>query len=71
MNAVNVTCFGVEHIPKEVRKFIGDKNIITHNDKIQAYSSIIYRYFCIGFIDFKFKETRLLDYTHLFTPNEY
>ena len=71
MNAVNVTCFGVEHIPKEVRKFIGDKNIITNIYKIQACSSIIYGYFCIGFIDFKFKGTRLLDYTHLFTPNEY
>ena len=28
-------------------------------------------YFCIGFIDFMLKGKRLLEYTHLFSPNEY
>ena len=28
-------------------------------------------YFCIGFIDFMFKGKRLLEYTNLFSPNEY
>ena len=28
-------------------------------------------YFCIGFIDFKLKGKRLLDYTNLFSPNNY
>ena len=28
-------------------------------------------YFCIGFIDFMLKGKRLLDYTNLFSPNEY
>ena len=28
-------------------------------------------YFCIGFIDFILKGKSLLDYTNLFSPNEY
>ena len=32
--------FGVEHIPKEIKKLIGNKNIITDIYKIQAYDSI-------------------------------
>ena len=40
--------FGIEHIPKEVKKFIGNRNIITHIYQIQNYDSIICVYFCIG-----------------------
>ena len=29
------------------------------------------RYFCIGFIDFMLKGKSLLDYTNLFSPDEY
>ena len=29
------------------------------------------RHFCIGFIDFILKGQSLLDYTNLFSPNEY
>ena len=29
------------------------------------------RYFCIGFIDFMLKGKSLLDYTNLFSPNDY
>ena len=46
--------FGVEHIPKEIRTFIGNKNIKTNIFGVQAYDSIMCRYFCIGFIDFIF-----------------
>ena len=54
VNAENLTYFdgfGVEHIPNEVRKFIRNKNITTYIHRIQAYDSIMYGYFCIGFID--------------------
>ena len=54
--------FGVEHIPKEIKKFIG--NIITNIFRIQAYDSIMYEYFCIGFIKFMLKGKSLLDYTN-------
>ena len=46
--------FGVEHIPKEIRTFIGNKNIKTNIFGVQAFDSIMCRYFCIGFIDFIF-----------------
>ena len=29
------------------------------------------RYYCIGFIDFMLKSKSLLEYTNLFSPNEY
>ena len=29
------------------------------------------RYFCVGFIDFLLKGKSLLDYTNLFSPNEF
>ena len=38
---------------------------------MQAYDSIICEYFCIGFTDFMLKGKSLLDYTNLFSPNEY
>ena len=44
--------FGVEHIPKEIKKFIKNKNIKTNILRIQAYDSIMRGYFCIGFIGF-------------------
>ena len=43
VNAENVTyfdSFGVEDIPKEIKKFIGNKSIITNIDRIQACDSI-------------------------------
>ena len=54
--------FGAEHIPKEIVKFIGNKNIITNIYRIQAYDSIMCGYFCIGFINFMFNVKSLTDY---------
>ena len=42
---------------------------MTNIYKIQAYSSIMCGYFCIGFIDFMLKGKSLLDYTNLYSPN--
>ena len=44
VNGDNLTYFdyfGVEHIPKEVKKLIGNKNIITNIYKIQAHNSLM------------------------------
>ena len=44
MNAENVTYFyrfGVKHIPKEIRKFTGNKNIATDIYKMQGYNSVM------------------------------
>ena len=56
--------FEVEHIPKEIMKFIGNKNI-TNIFRIQAYDSIKCGYFCIGFINFMFNGNSLINYTSL------
>ena len=63
--------FGVEHIPKEIMKFINRKEIITNIYRIQAYDSIMYGYFCIGFINFMFNGKSLTNYTNLFSPNDF
>ena len=70
-NTIYFDGFGVEHIPKEIRKFIGNKNIITNIHRIQAYDSIMCGYFCIRFMDFMFKCKKLLDYTIFFSPDDY
>ena len=69
VNDNNVTyfgSFGVEHIPKETKKFIGNKNITTNIYRIQAYGSMMCVYFCIGFIDFILKDKNLVVYTIYF-----
>ena len=63
--------FGVEHIPKEIKKFIGHKNIKTNKFRIQADNSIICGYFCIGFIDFMVTGKSLIDFTGLFSPYDF
>ena len=60
--------FGVEHIPKDIKAFIKNRNIKTNIFRIQAYDSIMCRYFCIGFISFLFKGKNLTEYTNLFSP---
>ena len=44
--------FGVEHIPKEIKIFINNKNIKTNVFSIQVNDSIMCGYFCIGFFFF-------------------
>ena len=66
-DAIYCDSFGVEHIPKEVKKFIGNKNTIKNFYRIQTYDSVMCGYFCIGFIDFILKGKSLLDYTNLFS----
>ena len=72
MNNNDVTyfdSFGVEHIPKEIKTFINNKNIKTNIFRIQAYDSVMFGYFCIRFIDFMFKGKTLTEFTNLFSPN--
>ena len=46
---------------KEMKKFIGNKNITTNIYRIQAYDSIMCGYFCIGSIEFMLKGKSLID----------
>ena len=64
--------FGVEHIPREIKKFINRSLSITTNIfRIKAYDSIMCRYFCIGFIDFMLAGKTLTKFTNLFSPNNF
>ena len=71
--------FGVEHISKEIIKFIGRpsssalllKNVMANIFRIRAYDSIMCGYFCIGFINFMHKDKRLTEYTNLFSTNDF
>ena len=63
--------FGVEHIPKEIKKFINNKNITSNIFKMQVYDSVMCGYFCFGFIYFLFKGNSLTDFTNLFSPNNF
>ena len=74
VNAENVTYFDsfeVKHIPKEIRKLIRNKNIVTYIYRIQAYNPIMCGYFCIGFMNLMLKGKILLKYANLFSSNEY
>ena len=62
----NFDSFSVEHITKEIKEFIDNKNIKTNIFRIQAYDSIMCGYFCIGFIDFMLAGKILTEYTNLF-----
>ena len=71
--------FGIEHIPKEINKFIRNDTIKSSSleriksniFRIQAYDSIMCGYFCIEFINYLLKGKTLLDYTNLFYPNDF
>ena len=63
--------FDVELIPKEINKFINNKIIIVNIFRIQAYDLVMCVYFCIGFIDFMFKDNSLTHVIDLFSPNNF
>ena len=74
MNAENATYFDnfrVKNVPKEIRKFIWNKYLITNIYRIQACNSIMCLYFCIRCIDVMLKGQTLLEYTHLLYPIGY
>ena len=70
-NVTYFDSFGVEHIPKEIKNFIGNKNIKANFLRIQAHNSVMCGYFCIGFIDFMLKNKSLTDFTNIFSQNDF
>ena len=63
--------FGVEHIPKEIKILVKNKNIKTNIFRIQAFDSIMCGYFFIGFINFMIREKTLTEYKNLFFPDDF
>ena len=68
-NATYFDSLGIEHFPKEIKKFIKRFAIVTNVFRIQSYDSVMCEYFCIGFIDFMLTGKSLTDFTNLFSPN--
>ena len=64
-NVAYFDSFGVEHIPKEIEKFIGNRNIATSIFRAQAYDSIMCKYICIASIDFMLKGKSLTIYFYV------
>ena len=72
MNAENVTYFvNFPYVPKEIRKLIGNKNVIINIYRIQALDSVMCGWLCIGFIDFMLKAKSLVECTNLFSTKKY
>ena len=65
VNDNNGTYSEIEYIPKEIKKFIGNNNITKNIFRMQAYNSVMYGYFCSGFIDFMLKGKSLTDFTNI------
>ena len=69
--------FGVEHVFKEIEKFIKHKNIKTNifikqiSSKMQAQNSIICECFCIGLINFMFGGKTVINFTSLLSVYDY
>ena len=51
-NATYFDGFLIEYIPKETKKFMGNKNITSNIYRLQVYDSMMCGFFCVGFSDF-------------------
>ena len=57
--------FGAEHIPKELKNFFNNENIIANIFRLQAYDSVMCGHFCIGSIDFMLKRNNLIFFNQI------
>ena len=63
--------FENQYIPQQLFRKIKDKSI-THNIfRTQSDDPIMCRFYCIVFIVYMFAGKTLIDYTNLFSPNDY
>ena len=68
-NRSEIVCFdsfGIEHVPEEIKEFVGNKNIIANIFWVQANNSVMCGYFCIEFIDFMLAGKKFTDFTSIF-----
>ena len=63
--------FGVEHVPKEIKKLVGNKNKKANIFQVQASNSVMCGYFCIGLFDFMLEGKTLTDFTNMFSPHDF
>ena len=63
--------FGVEHVPEEIKEFVGNKNTRANIFRVQANDAVICEYFCIGLIDFMLAGKKVTGCTSLFSPYDF
>ena len=63
--------FSVEHVPEEIKEFIKNKDIKANIFRVQANNSVMYGYFCTGFIDFMLAGKKLTDFTAFLSPYDF
>ena len=61
----------MEYIPLEVLNKIEDKSIAHSIFRIKVNESIMCEFYCITFIEYTLAGETLLDYTNLFSSNDY
>ena len=63
--------FGVEHIPEEIKEFLGNKDIKANIFRVEANDSVMCGYVGLGFIDFILSGKKLTNYSSLFSPHAF
>ena len=69
--AIYFDYFGIEYIPQEILNKIREKSITYNIFRIQDNESVMCGFCCIAFIECMPVGKTLLDYTILFSPNDY
>ena len=59
-----ILSFGVEHIPKEVKKLNSGSNITPNIFRVQVFDSVMCGYFCRQFVDLMLKGKSVTDFTN-------
>ena len=62
--------FGAEHVPEEIKEFVGNENIIANIFRVQANNPVMCGYFCMEFIDFMVAGKKLTGFTNMFSPQD-
>ena len=68
---VYLDSFGVEHVPEEIKEFVGNKNIIANIFQVQANNSVMCGYFRIRFIDFMLAGKNMTDFMSMFSTYDF
>ena len=63
--------FKFEYIPQKVLNKIKDESITQNIFRIQDNDSTVRGFYCMVFIEYTLSEKSLLDYTNLFSLNDY
>ena len=63
--------FGVQHVPEEIKEFVGNKNIIANIFRVQANILVMRGHFCIVFVNFMLAGKKWTDFTSIFSRYDF